>query len=94
MINELITNSLKYAWNDKIKNRHINLKVALKSANKIKINLSDNGIGFEDNKINKNSSSFGMSLISSIVEQYDGTIKLKSQKGAVVEIEMQIPDLQ
>ncbi len=77
IINELVVNSLKHAYKD-IKNP--NLKIQIKEVNdKLEIDISDNGIGFTEKEGGKKNS-FGIKLITSLVNQLDGSIiKLHSQ---------------
>lgn len=82
IINELITNSLKYAFPD---NRRGQMLVAIKkSDNKLLLRVSDDGIGF--NIENVRSNSFGATLISALTDQLDGTIKVDSINGTTTEI--------
>ena len=80
ILNELITNSFKYASSDDnslvidIKMRQLNTTVELE--------VRDNGKGLPDNWKQK-SHSLGMELISSLCEQVDGTHQFKNDKGLV-----------
>jgi two-component sensor histidine kinase len=78
IINEMVVNSLKYAYKGIEKP---NLKLMVKEMNgNLEIDISDNGIGFtqeEKNKVN----SFGIKLISSLVKQLDGSIEKLDSKG-------------
>ena len=81
ILNELITNSFKYAFPCKKGNININL---VKENNKNKLYISDNGIGYiQDTE----SSSFGLILVKTLaVEQLRGDIKINSTSGVKVEI--------
>ncbi|MBA4240066.1 MAG: hypothetical protein C0448_05040 [Sphingobacteriaceae bacterium] len=79
ILNELITNSFKYASNEDkliihIKLRHFN--------NMIELEVRDNGKGLPENW-KQNNHSLGMELISSLSQQLDGTHQFKNDDGLV-----------
>ncbi|MES2589847.1 MAG: histidine kinase dimerization/phosphoacceptor domain -containing protein [Bacteroidota bacterium] len=79
IINEIITNSMKYAF-DNMKKGKIYLELKEKN-NNITIVVGDNGIGLpKDFDINK-SDTLGLQLVITLVEQLDGKIKLENKKG-------------
>ncbi len=85
IINELITNSLKYGF----KNTETGLvKIALKeeSPNVVILQIGDNGIGFPANVDFRDTESLGMQLVISLIEQIDGDIQLDNSHGAKYEI--------
>lgn len=82
IINELLTNSLKYAFPDGFgDNPTINILLTFDN-NKITITTSDNGIGFPDNFDWENTDSLGLKLVNFWVKyQLAGSIKLDTQGG-------------
>jgi len=77
VINEIIINSLKYAYKD-IKSPV--LKVIITSEKDfLDIEIVDNGIGFKDSVAQK-SNSFGIKLIHSLIEQLEGFIEKLDRK--------------
>jgi PAS domain S-box-containing protein len=88
IINEIISNSLKYAFPD---NRDgiifVNLAVV---KNKVSIEVGDNGIGIPDSVDVKNTQTLGLQLVDTLVEQINGTIKLIRKKGTIFSIEFNI----
>ena len=85
IINEIISNSLKYAFPD---NRDGIIFVTLGvDKNKVKIEVGDNGIGIPENVDIKNTQTLGLQLVDTLVEQLSGTVKLKRSKGTVFSIE-------
>lgn len=88
IINEIISNSLKYAFPD---NRDgiifVNLRVV---KNKVRIEVGDNGIGIPDSVDVKNTQTLGLQLVDTLVEQINGTIKLTRNKGTIFSIEFNI----
>jgi len=76
ILNELITNSLKYAFKDK----KGTISISLHKENKnYKLIYNDNGIGFDTQKYKK---SFGTRIIENLVkDDLKGTISIHSNKG-------------
>jgi two-component sensor histidine kinase len=81
ILNELITNSFKYAFSDK---KGI-ISIAFKKEDDLfTLAVSDNGVGFDQNK---ETDTLGYILVNSLVtDQLSGTINIKSKEGVKVEI--------
>ena len=80
IINELVSNSLKYAFLNQEKGI-IKIKLFEKNEN-VNLIVQDNGLGLP-NEINyKETDSLGLQLVMTLVEQIDGTIELDNTKGA------------
>jgi PAS domain S-box-containing protein len=87
IINELISNSFKYAFPGRDKGE-IRIKLHkeenkcedCKSTNFI-LSVSDNGVGIPENFDIKNLDSLGLRLVTSLVEQLDGELELKRNSG-------------
>ncbi|MCE3295966.1 MAG: hypothetical protein K0R65_1680 [Crocinitomicaceae bacterium] len=72
IINELITNSVKYAFTGQDNGRiYISFH---KKDGVLEFNYSDNGVGMEKNVLENQRESFGIDLIKSITEQLEGKI--------------------
>ncbi|MCP4132710.1 MAG: PAS domain-containing protein [bacterium] len=80
IINELITNSYKYAFPE---NREGEIKIKLQETeNQIELEYSDDGIGFPEDFDWKNSKTLGLELVRTLVEkQLGGSIELESNNG-------------
>ena len=78
IINELMTNSIKYAFPDKKGDITITLQ---KHEHTYKLIYQDNGIGLQTDK-----SGFGQNLINISVEQLEGTVKMTNDNGLKYEI--------
>ena len=107
IINELVSNSLKYAFPDGM-NGEICIKLHQEVNEKNKVSISkiadndmqnnscchrvysliveDNGIGFPDSIDFKNTSSLGLQLVNTLVDQIGGDIELKKVSGTKFEI--------
>lgn len=81
IINELVTNSLKYAFPD---GRKGEIKIALKkTGGEIELIVGDNGIGFPAGLDFRRTESLGLQLVNLLVNnQLEGRIDLDRSKGA------------
>jgi PAS domain S-box-containing protein len=83
IINELITNSMKYAFQNTNQNQSkgsIFLELKEKN-NRISLIVGDNGVGLPKNFDIKNSETLGLQLVITLVEQLDGDIKIENIHG-------------
>ncbi|HOV15512.1 MAG TPA: histidine kinase dimerization/phosphoacceptor domain -containing protein, partial [Spirochaetota bacterium] len=81
VINEMITNSLKYAFNN-MDSGIISIKIKKETDENIIIEISDNGVGLAHDFDIKNSNTLGLSIIFNIIEsQLNGTISYKNENG-------------
>jgi PAS domain S-box-containing protein len=86
VLNELISNSFKYAFPDNLKG-DIYLDLSRSDNSEIDFCIRDNGVGLRKDYDINNSDSLGMKLIRTIVEhQLKGTISVKSNNGLNVKI--------
>lgn len=80
IINEIISNSLKYAFKNRDEGNII-VKLEKADSNNFRLTVSDNGIGFPENIDFKNTSSLGLQLVNELVKQLEGDIKLNTDNG-------------
>lgn len=93
IINELFSNSLKYAFptdtidagKSKLKNE-IEISMRRVGKSKIKLSVRDNGIGLPEDLDIHNTTTLGMQLVSALTEQLEATIELIKQDGTEFEI--------
>lgn len=86
IINELVTNTVKYAFPQ---NKGI-LYIKLKSIqDKIELVIADNGIGLPEDFDFTNSDSLGLQLVNNLVTQIDGQISLDQSHGTAFTISFQ-----
>jgi len=84
IINELISNSLKHAFNNMEKGEII-VELILKENSRCKLTVSDNGTGLDKDILAETST--GVTLIKTFVRQLNGTItSLRNTKGTSFEI--------
>ena len=84
ILNELVTNAVKYGMDNK--NQQISISLLLQEQNIIQLTVSDSGNGFPYDFLSKKRESFGYFLIDAIVEQYDGKLECFNNNGANIEI--------
>ncbi len=85
LVNELITNAIKYAF----KNRQSGELIVCFNRynnNKYELIISDNGIGLPDGLLFNNTSTLGLTLVNSFVEQLKGEINLDQSNGTTFTI--------
>lgn len=84
IINELITNSMKYAFT---KDKKGHLLISLKKAGKhITICVKDDGKGFPDESSIDKGSHFGLELIRLMVQQINAVMRIENKPGTEVNI--------
>ncbi|WP_337965727.1 sensor histidine kinase [uncultured Flavobacterium sp.] len=90
IINEAVTNSIKYAFPDDITGF---IYVSLEASNdKYLLTISDNGIGIDIDFNKVKPGSFGMSLIKGLTDDLEGKFSLENNNGTILRIEF-IPEL-
>ncbi len=82
--NELITNSLKYAFPDNKKGT-ITLKI-YKTDDIFTFTVKDNGIGLPKDLDYKNSDTLGLELVNNLTEQIDGKLEFNTENGTELKI--------
>jgi two-component sensor histidine kinase len=87
IVNELVTNSLKYAY-DGVENPQMTVSLS-QLPGQYQLEVSDNGIGLDDKKDISNS--FGLKLVRSLVHQLDGMLEILKIPAGGVAIKIVIP---
>jgi two-component sensor histidine kinase/streptogramin lyase len=82
ILNELVTNSLKHSGKEEL----IIELIAKKDADKITIAIKDNGKGITQEQFEQ-SSSFGISMIKSLIDQIDGELSIACKDGPHFKLE-------
>jgi two-component sensor histidine kinase len=80
IVNELVTNSFKYAFNNVTKGE-INIELN-KTNNQYQLTIQDNGQGLPNGELPKNPKSLGLRLVYLFTEQLNGTLKYATNNGA------------
>jgi two-component sensor histidine kinase len=79
LINEAITNSLKYGIKDDHEGE-IHIAIKKEDEHHYVLNIGDNGAGYADSIVLKNSRSLGLKLIHNLARQLKGTISRDASK--------------
>jgi len=80
LLNELITNALKYAFPEETKGE-IKIDLERHKQNKLRLSIADNGIGFPKVLDFRKTESLGLQLVNSLISQLNGTIKMQQKTG-------------
>ncbi|MBN2281428.1 MAG: GAF domain-containing protein [Candidatus Marinimicrobia bacterium] len=84
VLDELITNSLKYAFPE---GRRGEISIVLKRLEKnLRLEVRDNGVGLDPSNIFQNTHSLGFELMTTLVQQLKGSYRLLDSDGFGVEI--------
>lgn len=86
IVNELISNSMKYAFPDGTEGE-INVTMKSNGSHKI-LKVSDNGVGIPENLDFKHADSLGFQLINNLTEQIDGEIELDRNNSTTFTIKL------
>jgi PAS domain S-box-containing protein len=79
IVNEILTNSLKYAFPDSRKGI---ISIALKNNNgNAEVEIFDNGVGVSEDFEIENSKGMGLQLVNMLTQQLDGKIVVKQENG-------------
>ena len=84
IVNELVTNCFKYAFAEQSGEISISMKRAPEA--RLRLTVSDNGVGFPKDLDFRNTESLGMQLVTTLAEQLDGTIAMRNGTGTTFEI--------
>lgn len=86
IVNELVTNSFKYAFIS-IDNPTVQIQLISKDKNNHQLIIQDNGIGLADIRMAEKSKSLGLKLVRLFTEQLNGSFKYTTQNGACFTID-------
>jgi two-component sensor histidine kinase len=92
IINELVSNSLKYAFPKKRKGE-IQVEFHADSQGTMRLIVRDNGIGIPEEFDLETTSSLGLTLVQGLVDQLEGTLELDRSRGTQFSIQWQHPSV-
>ena len=85
IINELVSNSMKFAFPGEQKGE-INVSLQTDEENNYILSVSDNGIGFPGDIDFRNPGTFGLQLVNILVDQLNSIVELDREGGTSVKI--------
>jgi PAS domain S-box-containing protein len=89
ILNELLTNALKYAFPDgRTGDIHIGLRA---EAGHVTLRVHDTGVGFPEDLDFQNTDSLGLQLVGMLTEQLGGTIALARERGTTFTVTFPYP---
>jgi len=91
IVNELITNAMKYAFRDHPDPR-LTVSGSLRNG-RYTLTIGDNGPGISTPKQPAPSSGFGLVVVDALTQQLDGTIRFTSNDGTEVSLEFPVEEL-
>ncbi len=88
IINELISNSLKYAFRNKSEDDPGIIKIEFNrnGNDELKLIVSDNGSGMSEDSIKRKKLSLGLQLVDTLVAQLEGSLEIDFQPGTTFKI--------
>ncbi len=85
IINELVTNSLKHAFPEERKGE-VSIHMRKGKKGELTLIVADNGIGLSTDIDLRNTESLGMQIVTDLVQQLSGTIRMRSGQGTEFKI--------
>jgi two-component sensor histidine kinase len=89
IINEAVTNSVKYAFPGE-KKGVISIKTELLDSNRLKLTISDNGVGLPEDFSGNMSRSLGINHIRGLSADMDATLLIENRNGTFITLESDI----
>jgi two-component system, sensor histidine kinase PdtaS len=87
ILNELVSNAYKYAFKNGASDSSINISFTrTNDGGFYELKIKDNGSGFPEKFDHHSGGGLGLSIVKSLVEQLDGTIRFENNKGTMVGI--------
>jgi len=91
MVNEVVTNAYKHAFNDQKKGKIV---VHLyEEDGHVVIKIADNGVGMPEDFVEKDSSTIGMTLINLLKQQLEGQVHFSNKNGTQFTLEFEKADV-
>jgi PAS domain S-box-containing protein len=90
IINELVTNSLKYAFPETVGSQ-ISISLQERVRDQFILTISDNGVGLPEDLDFRNTNSLGLQLVCRLTKQLEGTIELERSQGTKFKIVFATP---
>jgi two-component sensor histidine kinase len=92
IINELVTNSYKHAFADG-SGGTLRVELVRLPQESLRLAVSDSGHGYPEDLDLDSGATLGMSLVESLCEQLQGTLKLENRGGAYCSVDFPVPPI-
>lgn len=86
ILNEAITNSIKYAFNDNKAGQTITIHMHQDKNNKTALTIRDNGAGLPSNFDLQTSGGLGLKLVKGLTEDIEGDFDIRNEHGTILTI--------
>lgn len=86
IVNEAVTNSIKYAFTASPGSHEISISMQEISQGQAELVIADNGIGLPPGFDDDNSRGLGFKLMKGLVEDIDGQISIESKNGTIIRV--------
>jgi two-component sensor histidine kinase len=86
ILNEAVTNSIKYAFNDFISRPTIFIKMKIAENDKLEVEVADNGTGWSPEFNPLSGGTLGMNLITGLTKQLKGQLSFSCEDGVCIKI--------
>jgi two-component sensor histidine kinase len=86
IVNEAVTNAIKYAFNYGISYPEISIILQQSKKNILKLTVTDNGIGIPSNFDIDKTTGLGFKLMKGLVEDIEGTFTVEKNQGTVITV--------
>lgn len=90
ILNELVTNSLKYAFPDGREGR-VSISIGTAAPGSARIVVTDNGVGLPDDRSIEEASGLGFRIVRMLVEQLHGELEIETRHGLKVAVRVPPP---
>lgn len=87
VLNELVTNAVKYAFSDSSSPRIV-VRLRALAAGRLELEFRDNGAGLPATTRRGEEFGYGLKVVSALAEQHGGTVQLGNDGGAVIRVDM------
>ena len=89
MVNELVTNSLKHAFDCAV-DPEVRVTALMRDAGTVELCIGDNGCGYDTDAVREPRTSHGLGIVHALVKQHGGTLELSNDGGARAQISLPI----
>ncbi|MEO5891455.1 MAG: sensor histidine kinase [Ferruginibacter sp.] len=86
IVNEVVTNCIKYAFNLESKNPVITISLEKNNKDQLMLTIEDNGIGLPVNFNTTDKAGLGFKLMEGLVEDIDGELTIESVNGTQISV--------
>ncbi len=86
IVNEAVTNSIKYAFDHSVSNPEISIVLGQNNKQNLKLIIADNGVGLPLSFNINDTIGLGYKLMNALAEDIEGKLTVESKNGAVIKV--------